>query len=323
MADLDQLTRDATRLLDREAKHQPEADGELVTPLPGLILLRHRARTGKSAAIYEPIVCLILQGAKETTHAGQTIRLGAGTALIVSHTSPVLSQITEAAPGEPYVAMVLQLDLRVLRSLYEELGGRGPTSADAEPFSVGPAAPDLIDAMTRYVALAARTTDAAVLGPLVLKEIHYRLLVSPQGEMLHRLMRHDSHESTIAHAIAQIRNTFKQKLSISDLARQVHMSQSSFHEHFRKITSTTPLQFQKELRLQDAQRQLRAGGCTVAAVALDVGYESPNQFSREYTRKFGVAPQTELNGREAPGRAREPGHLEMGRTGFEPVPVGL
>lgn len=321
MVDLDRLTSGAARLLDLQAKL--DGEGELAMPIPGLYLLRHRARTGKSATIYDPIVCLILQGAKETTHAGQTVRLGAGTALIVSHASPVLSQITEAAPGEPYVALVLRLDLRVLRSLYEELGGRGPASVDAEPFAVGLASPELIDAFGRYVALASGETDAAVLGPLVLKEIHYRLLVSPQGEMLHRLMRHDSHESTIALAIAQIRSGFKQRLSVSDLARQVHMSQSSFHEHFRKVTSTTPLQFQKELRLQDAQRQLRAGGCTVASVALDVGYESPNQFSREYTRKFGIAPQIELGGARASDSGVRASAAEMGRAGFEPAPVGL
>lgn len=292
MPDLQRLIRDTTLLLDRTSDCQE--GGDLSTPLPGLFLLRHRARTGRSAAVYDPIVCLILQGAKETTHAGQAIRLGPGTALVVSHTAPVLSQITQAAPGEPYIALVLRLDLRVLRSLYEELGDLPPANADADALCAGEASPELIDAIGRYVALAADDTEAAVLGPLVLKEIHYRLLTSPQGQMLHRLLRHDSHESTIALAIAHIRREFKQKLSVADLARQVHMSPSSFHEHFRKITATTPLQFQKELRLQDAQRQLRAGGRTVSAVALDVGYESPNQFSREYTRKFGVAPQTEL-----------------------------
>lgn len=294
MPDLPRLIRDATLLLDRNSDSQD--GGDLSTPLPGLFLLRHRAQTGKSAAVYDPIVCLILQGAKETTHAGHAIRLGPGTALVVSHTAPVLSRITQAAPGEPYIALVLQLDLRVLRSLYEELGGVPPTNADADALCAGEASPELVDAIGRYVALAPDDTEAAVLGPLVPKEIHYRLLMSPQGQMLHRLLRHDSHESTIALAIAHIRREFKQKLSVPDLAHQVHMSQSSFHEHFRRITSTTPLQFQKELRLQDAQRQLRAGGHTVSAVALDVGYESPNQFSREYTRKFGVAPQTELTG---------------------------
>jgi AraC-like DNA-binding protein len=140
------------------------------------------------------------------------------------------------------------------------------------------------------MALADSPADAKVLGPLALKEIHYRLLVSPFGGMLRNLIRHDSYASAIARAIGRIRDDIRSPITVPDLARQVGMSASSFHKHFKMITSTTPLQYQKELRLFEARRLLKTGGASVTAAAFDVGYESPNQFSREYARKFGVPP---------------------------------
>ncbi|MBK7400694.1 MAG: helix-turn-helix domain-containing protein [Myxococcales bacterium] len=132
-----------------------------------------------------------------------------------------------------------------------------------------------------------------MLGPLVLKEIHYRLLVAPFGGMLRRLLRHDSQASAIARAIGHIRGDIRSPLAIPELARRVGMSTSSFHQHFKTITSTTPLQYQKELRLLEARRLL-AGGASVTATAFEIGYESPSQFSREYARKFGVPPSQDI-----------------------------
>ena len=122
------------------------------------------------------------------------------------------------------------------------------------------------------------------------REIHYRLLVAPFGGMLRRLIRHDSNASAIARAIGHIRGDIRSPIAIPDLARRVGMSASSFHKHFKTITSTTPLQYQKELRLLEARRLLKTGGASVTTVAYEVGYESPSQFSREYARKFGVPP---------------------------------
>lgn len=291
MQGLQPLIRDATLLLDRSGIRHEGA--ELVEPTPGLTLLRHRAPTELSATVYDPVVCLILQGAKETWNAGRAVRLGAGSALVVSHVAPVLSRITQAAPHEPYLALVLRLELRVLRDLYDELARHAPNRPEASAFAAGEASLELVDAMGRYLGLARDPADGEVLGPVVLKEIHYRLLMSAQGEMLHRLVRYDSHEHAMSIAISRIRRDFKERLSVAELASEVHMSPSTFHEHFRRITGTTPLQFQKELRLQEAQRQLRAGEQTVAMVAVDVGYRSPNQFSREYLRRFGATPQSE------------------------------
>jgi transcriptional regulator GlxA family with amidase domain len=138
-----------------------------------------------------------------------------------------------------------------------------------------------------------------VLGPLISQEIHYRLLVAPFGGMLRRLVRHDSNASAIAKAIGHIRGDLRSSLAIPDLARRVGMSASSFHKHFKTITSTTPLQYQKEIRLLEARQLLKNGGASVTAVAYEVGYESASQFSREYARMFSVPPSHDTA--KAPG----------------------
>lgn len=154
--------------------------------------------------------------------------------------------------------------------------------------------PGLLDALRRYLALADCPADSKVLGPLTSKEIHFRLLMAPFGAMLRRLLRRDSNASAIARAIGHIRGNISAPVAIPELARQVGMSPSAFHKHFKTITSTTPLQYQKELRLLEARRLLRTAGASVTAAAFDVGYESPSQFSREYARKFGIPPSHDV-----------------------------
>jgi AraC-like DNA-binding protein len=154
--------------------------------------------------------------------------------------------------------------------------------------------PTLLDALRRYLELVDSPADAKVLGPLVSREIHYRLLVAPFGGMLRRLIRRDSNASAIARAIGHLRGDLCSPVVIPDLARRVGMSTSSFHKHFKAVTATTPLQYQKELRLLEARRLLTTGGASVTAVAYEVGYESSSQFSREYARKFGVPPSRDM-----------------------------
>jgi AraC-like DNA-binding protein len=262
----------------------------LSSPIPGVVLVRHLAPTSAEATLYKPIVCLILRGRKETQFAGETVRVGAGEALLVSHDVSIVARAVQA----PYLALVFEIDLSVLRSLYEELGellvGDGPASA----LQVNKAEEPLIEALERYLALAQRPTDARVLGAMVRREIHYRLLMAPFGTMLRKLLRHDSHASAIARAMAILRRDYRAPMEVAQLAREVGMSVSSFHKHFKQLACSSPLQYQKELRLLEAQRLLSAG-TPVTSVAYDVGYESPTQFSREYARKFGRAPSKDLS----------------------------
>jgi AraC-like DNA-binding protein len=290
---LDALAAVASRQMPRQSGLAPQ----YVRPLGDLALLRYHRTTSFEATIYEPVVCLILQGRKETTLGADTFSMGAGECLLVSHDLPVISRITKA----PYLALLLDVELDTLRDLYAEVADTLPAAASqSRALEVHKADAALIDALYRYVSLAGTRTEAAVLGPLFAKEIHYRLLMAPFGGMLRDLTRHDSQASAIARAIAQIRRDFRSPIAIPALARSVGMSASSFHKHFKAVTASSPLQYQKDLRLLEARRLLRAGTTSVSTAAYDVGYESPTQFSREYARKFGVPPKRDLPPAGAP-----------------------
>jgi AraC-like DNA-binding protein len=267
-----------------------EGEQQAAQPMAGLRLFRRDRPSPIEASLYEPVLCLILQGEKQVSFGEQTLSFGPGECLLVSTDLPVCSRVTKA----PYLALVFVVDIASIRKFYEEvaesvLDGVRPRAAVTHR-----ADPGLVEALRRYLALADSPADAKVLAPLVSKEIHYRLLIAPFGEMLRSLLRYDSNASAIARAIGHIRGGLRAPIAVPELAQRVGMSVSSFHEHFKAITSTTPLQYQKELRLLEARRLLKTGGASVTAVAYDVGYESPSQFSREYTRKFGLPPSQDV-----------------------------
>jgi hypothetical protein len=211
----------------------------VVTPMPGMVLLRHTAPTDLSPTLYEPVVCLVLQGRKETTLGETTLDLGPGQSLLVSHDVPVVARITEARRDAPYLAIVLRIDIALVRSLYDKIS---EALADREPprsVAVHETDPRLLDCVSRYLLLADDPVEAKVMAPLVLEEIHFRLLMAPHGGMLRELLRHDSHASHIARAIARIRREFRTALAVRELARDAAMSESAFYKYFREITSST------------------------------------------------------------------------------------
>jgi len=283
---LEGLIEQAERRVSTEAGGRQRA----AQPIDGLLLLRQDCPSSFEASLYEPVLCLILQGRKEVSIGGRTLSFGPGECLLVSHELPVCSRITEA----PYLALVFEVDVATIRRLYDEVAESALDSKRARAAELHRADHGLLDALCRYLALADSPADAKVLGPLISKEIHYRLLVAPFGGMLRSLIRHDSNASAIARAIRHIRGNMSAPIVVPDLARRVGMSASAFHRHFKTVTATTPLQYQKELRLLEARRLLKTGGASVTAAALDVGYESPSQFSREYARKFGVPPSQDM-----------------------------
>lgn len=282
---LEGLIEQASRRVQAAKKGKQRA----AQPIAGLLLLGQDAPSSFEASLYEPVLCLILQGRKQVSLGEQTLSFGPGECLLVSHDLPVSSRITKA----PYMALVFEVDVATTRKLYDEVVDLPLDSEKARAAETHRADPGLLDALRRYVALADSPADAKVLGPLTAKEIHYRLLTAPFGGMLRSLIRHDSNASAIARAIGSIRRDIRSPIVIPDLARQVGMSVSSFHGHFKAITSTTPLQYQKELRLLEARRLLKSGA-SVTTAAYDVGYESPSQFSREYARKFGAPPSEDM-----------------------------
>jgi len=268
------------------------ADETIVpTCITDLTLMRADRPTPIDHSCYEPVICLILQGSKELELGARRVRAGRGQSIIVSHDLPVRTRIVEASAARPYLVAVVRLDVATLRSLADGIDDTEPDSLDQVALEVNTAGPEIVDTVRRLVALTDHPADAAVLAPLVLRELHYRLLQADHRTMLRRLLRRDSNASRIAKAIAKIRDDLAEPLSVPELARVATMSASSFHQHFKEVTATTPLQYQKSLRLLEARRRIKHEGRTVTEAAFDVGYRSSTQFSREYARTFGIAPR--------------------------------
>ena len=275
-------------LMDRHAPAQTA----LAHSPSGMHFLRHSAPTGQDATVYRPLLCLVLQGAKEVGTSSRSLRVGQGQSLVVSHALPVVSRITEAAAGVPYVALVFPIDLNLLRGLAPDVSPRTGQAA-RDPFSISlcPCDPSMEDALLRYLQHCDSSETRRLLAPITAREIHARLLLSPHAEALQRLLWVETTASRIFEATRAIQSDMARPLVVGDLAQQVGMSSSAFFEHFKAITGTSPLQYQKDLRLLRARDALRNSNRKVSDVAFAVGYESSAQFSREYARKFGVAPR--------------------------------
>ena len=277
-----------SKILDQSGLRQ----GALFHEDSGTHLLRHEVPTGQNATVYRPLLCLVLQGAKDVGTSAKTLTVRAGQSLIVSHALPVLSRITDAAPETPYIALVFPLDLDLFRSLSPAVLPSSD-SRPSDPFSIHLCNSDeeIDDALLRYYSQC--ETDAArrLLAPITAREIHARLLMGPHGETLHKLLWHDSTASRIFQATRDIQSHLAKTIAVKDLARDVGMSSSAFFEHFKAVTGTSPLQYQKDLRLLRARETLQTSSAKVSEIAFGVGYESSAQFSREYNRKFGRSPR--------------------------------
>jgi AraC-like DNA-binding protein len=254
--------------------------------------LRHTAPTGQDATVYRPLLCLVLQGAKEVSTSSRTLRVGKGQSLVVSHALPVVSRISEAAADVPYVALVFPIDLDLLRGLAPDVPPRtGQGSRDPFSISLCPGDPGMEDSILRYLNQCDSPETRRLLAPITTREIHARLLLGPHAEPLQRLMWVETTASRIFEATCVIQSDLARPLAVGDLAQQVGMSSSAFFEHFKAVTGTSPLQYQKDLRLMRAREALRSSNGKVSEIAFGVGYESSAQFSREYARKFGVPPR--------------------------------
>lgn len=268
------------------------AEGSFHHAQSGTHLLRHHATTDLNATVYRPLLCLILQGAKQVGSSARTLTVGAGRSLIVSHTLPVVSRITLASREAPYTALVFPLDLDLLRSLTPAVSPalKAPSS---DPFSIClcDTDPGLADALHRYFLQCEEEETRQLLVPITSREIHARLLMGQHAQILQRLLWHESAASRIFVATRQIQANLSETIVVGDLAAQIGMSSSAFFEQFKAVTGTSPLQYQKDLRLLKARDDLRTSRAKVSDIAFAVGYESSAQFSREYSRKFGRAPR--------------------------------
>lgn len=282
------LLHHITALLDREGPGL----STLAHASSGMHFLRFSAPTGHDATVYQPLLCLVLQGAKEVSAGSKSLRLTAGQTLIVSHTLPVISRVIEATADRPYVAMVFPIDFELLRALAPNVSPKSAQDTNSL-FSMAlcPRDADLEDALLRFLRHCENVESRRLLAPITAREVHARLLLGPHAGMLLKLLWQETTFSRIHEATRAIQSDLAGQFAVGDLAHRVGMSSSSFFQHFKVVTGTTPLQYQKDLRLLHARDSLRSTNAKVSKIAFDVGYESSAQFSREYARKFGVPPR--------------------------------
>jgi AraC-like DNA-binding protein len=243
----------------------------------------------------EPTLAVVAQGVKETTLNGRIFTYGSGQFLVVSVDLPVIGHLVQASADEPFLAFVLELrPARIAALLLETAQGASarPGAADVTPagIAVSDASPALIDATGRLLALLDAPDDAAALAAGVEREVLWRLLTGPQGTTVRQIGLADSRLAHLARAIRWIRGHYDETLRVEELAALATMSVSSFHRHFRAVTSMTPIQIQKQIRLREARARLLAQPDDITGVGFAVGYDSPSQFSREYRRMFGAPP---------------------------------
>lgn len=284
----------------RHAQVHAGSNGIAATPIPGLTTVRATAPSGLVHAISRPLACLVLQGSKHVTMSMQAFDFAAGDSLLITADVPTVSQITRASATAPYLSLVLELDAGVIADLAAQMHAAG--GADHAPVRVQPTDAEVADVALRLMHLLDRPASVPVLQAQLVREMHYWLLAGRHGAAIRRLGWPDGHAQRIARAVAVLRAEFMQPLPVERLAAAAGMSSSSFHQHFRSITSLSPLQFQKQLRLIEARRLMQAEGMGASGAAFAVGYESVAQFTREYGRLFGLPPIRDI--KAARGRAR-------------------
>ena len=286
-------------LLDLARRHADAhgRQGVAPTPVSGLTVLRENAPTALTYAVSRPLVALVLQGGKRVTLGSSTFEFGAGESLLITAEVPNVSQITKASARTPYLSLVIDLDVAVIEQLVTEMGS-APFAAST-PIRVDPTGNEVMDVAMRLMRLLDRPAALPVLQSQLMRELHFWLLSGRHGGAIRSLGVLDSHAQRIARAVAVIRADFAKPLRVEHLAEMAGMSPSSFHEHFRAITSLTPLQFQKQLRLIEARRLLIAGGVAISHASYAVGYESVPQFTRDYGRLFGMPPGRDIKAARA------------------------
>lgn len=267
-------------------------DGRTETAISALKLYRFSTPTGPLHVLQEPAVYVVAQGRKQVTVGSKRYFYDPSQYLAVSIDIPAIGKVIEASPAKPYLCLTLAVDPRELAALIVATGRQAPRDDhDGRALYVSALQTTLLDGFVRLVRLLDTPQDIPVLGPLITRELHYRLLESEQFGRLAQMAIGEGRIRRISGAIAWIKEHFAEPLHIDALAKHVHMSPSALHEHFKAVAAVSPIQFQKRLRLQEAQRQLLIGETSAEAVAFAVGYASPSQFSREYSRLFGRPPR--------------------------------
>ncbi|HHG3513495.1 TPA: AraC family transcriptional regulator N-terminal domain-containing protein [Vibrio parahaemolyticus] len=284
-------TQKLAKLIDRWTGNANQYD----TPISGLRFSRWTTPTPPTSYTHNPSICLIAQGRKRVLLGEESFIYDANHFLISTVDLPIIANIIEASEEQPYLGLIMELDLTEISQLIVDSELAFTQSKEAQKsIAVGELSESLLDAFVRLAELFDEGQNIKILAPIIKREIFYRLLMSEQGTRLHQIVTAGSHNHQIAKAIDWLKNNFVKPLSVGDLASYTGMSKSSFYTHFRSMTSMTPLQFQKKLRLSEARRLMLTENLDAMAATFKVGYESPSQFSREYSRLFGAPPSKDI-----------------------------
>lgn len=271
------------------------ATSDYPTKIANLGFFRRDQPTEPEFCLIEPSVVLVVQGSKRMHIGGNPYPYNTSNFLITSLDLPASSQVISASPDEPCLGLVLRLDVRILTELIST--GTLPARRDngaSRSVGLGTMSYDLLEPFSRLIRLLDEPSAIDVLAPLIQREIHYRLLLTDQASLLRQIASIDSQGHRISKAIDWLKLNYATSLKIDDLAARVQMSTPTFHHHFRQLTSMSPLQYQKWLRLTEAKRLMLNDRLDASSAAFQVGYESPSQFSREYSRLFGTPPKRDI-----------------------------
>ncbi|HTJ57883.1 MAG TPA: AraC family transcriptional regulator [Devosiaceae bacterium] len=284
----------STELLDAVRRYTDLQPGEapFATAIEGVMILRSNQETRPNPTIIKPALCIVVQGAKWTTFGERRFEYRAGQALVVSVEMPSFGRVVEASPTEPFLAVVIELDLAVMRTVMEGLDTLPkPAAHPASSVFVTDFEGPLADCALRMMRLLATPQAIPMLYPGIMQEICYWLLTGPHGGEIIEMTMTSGHFQPVIRAIHVLRDRFATPVRIEELASVAQMSPSAFHRQFKALTSMTPLQYQKQLRLLEARRLMVSDALKPDTAAFRVGYESPSQFSREYARMFGAPPR--------------------------------
>jgi AraC-like DNA-binding protein len=277
--------RDAVR---RYTELHAGSDGVAASPIPGLTTVRTCLPTGLVHGIPRPLVCLVLQGSKRVSFGAHSVDFHPGDSLLITADVPTVSQVTRASLAEPYLALVLELEPAIIAELAARIAD--DADGDTQPIRLERTDDDVAAVALRLMRLLDRPAAVPILHAQLVRELHYWLLAGRHGGALRRLGVQDSRGQRLARAVRLLRAGYAESITVERLADAAGMSVSSFHQHFRAMTSLSPLQFQKQLRLIEAQRLMVSEGASASSAAFAVGYESVPQFTRDYGKFFGQPP---------------------------------
>ena len=269
--------------------------GNYPTSINGVRIVRRNNPTEFLRCFYNPSCILVLQGLKHMLYGNENIIYGKGQYVVSCTDIPVSSRVVQATEEAPFVVLILEFDSNLISNLLLETKIKNTVDYDAKCLAISDTEEELLDAFFRLAQLLEKSeSEQSLMAPMIIKEIYFRLLTGPLGNQLRLINTKGTRSNQIARAISLIKDKYSEKLNMDDIAQCVNMAPSSFYRNFKKVTRVSPLQYQKQLRLYEAQRLMLSGNYDAASACYEVGYESPTQFSREYKKMFGNPPAKDI-----------------------------